>query len=67
MILFSSSDAKTYSNKILNRFVEAIEGTDIPNNADPNMNTKDFGFATVHVYRNTASVSSSAGIISTNA
>ena len=55
MILFSSSDAKTYSNKILNRFVEAIEGTDIPNNADPNMNTKDFGFATVHVYRNTTS------------
>lgn len=56
MILFSSSNAKTYSNKILNRFVEAIEGTDVPDNLDPNWNTKDFGFATVHVYRNTDNI-----------
>ena len=33
--------------------VEAIEGTDIPYETDRNWNTKDFGFATIHVYGKT--------------
>lgn len=56
---------KIYANKILDKFVEAIEGIDIPDNNDPNWNTKDFGFVTIHIYRNTKSVSSSEGIIHT--
>jgi hypothetical protein len=38
---------------MIDKFIEAIEGTDIPDNIDPNWNTKDFGFATINIYRNT--------------
>lgn len=38
---------------MLDRFVNAIEGTDIPNISDKNWNNKDFGFAVTHVYGKT--------------
>lgn len=59
MILYRETEyngKKIYPNKILDKFVEAIEGIDIPDNNDPNWNTKDFGFVTIHIYRNTTPV-----------
>ena len=41
---------------MLDRFVNAVEGTDIPNGSDKNWNNKDFGFSVIHVYGKTGEI-----------
>ena len=35
------------ANKILGKFVSAIESIDLPSESDFNLNTKDYGFCTI--------------------